>query len=37
MIDGLREMELDLHEHIHKDTNILFPSALEFERTLTGN
>ena len=32
MLDGLREMELDLHEHIHKENNILFPGALELER-----
>ena len=32
MLDGLREMELDLHEHIHKENNILFPSALQLER-----
>ena len=37
MLDGLREMELDLHEHIHKENNILFPGALELERTVTGN
>lgn len=27
MLDGLRAMELDLHEHIHKENNILFPAA----------
>ncbi len=37
MLDGLREMELDLHEHIHKENNILFPGALELERTVAGN
>ncbi len=37
MLDGLREMELDLHEHIHKENNILFPGALELERAVTGN
>ena len=36
MLDGLKEMELDLHEHIHKENNILFPGALELERTVTG-
>ncbi len=35
MLDGLREMELDLHEHIHKENNILFPGALELERAAT--
>ncbi len=28
MLDGLKRMELDLHEHIHKENNILFPGAL---------
>lgn len=27
MLEGLAEMELDLHEHIHKENNILFPAA----------
>jgi regulator of cell morphogenesis and NO signaling len=24
-LDGLRELTLDLHEHIHEENNILFP------------
>lgn len=28
MLEGLQEMELDLHEHVHKENNILFPQAL---------
>lgn len=31
MLTGLEEMELDLHEHIHKENNILFPRVLELE------
>ena len=27
-IDGLHELERDLHEHIHEENNILFPRAL---------
>lgn len=27
MLEGLQEMEHDLHEHIHKENNILFPAA----------
>ncbi|MEO7124979.1 MAG: iron-sulfur cluster repair di-iron protein [Nakamurella sp.] len=27
MLEVLSEMELDLHEHIHKENNILFPAA----------
>lgn len=34
MLDGLRDMELDLHEHLHKENNILFPGALELARTV---
>ena len=34
MLDGLRDMELDLHEHIHKENNILFPGVLELARTV---
>lgn len=37
MLDGLREMELDLHDHIHKENNVLFPGALELERSLAGH
>lgn len=36
MLTGLEEMELDLHEHIHKENNILFPRTLELERSVTG-
>lgn len=32
LLEGLREFELDLHQHIHKENNILFPKALELER-----
>lgn len=31
LYDGLREMEADLHEHIHLENNILFPKAIEME------
>ena len=36
MLGGLEEMELDLHEHIHKENNILFPRAVEMERQLAA-
>jgi len=29
--DGLREFELDLHQHIHLENNILFPRAILLE------
>ena len=31
LFDGLRELETDLHMHIHKENNILFPRAVELE------
>ncbi len=34
MVDGLAELEADLHQHIHKENNILFPRAIELEATL---
>lgn len=30
---GLSDLERDLHQHIHLENNILFPRALEFEKT----
>lgn len=32
MLDGLAELEGDLHQHIHKENNVLFPRALEMEK-----
>ncbi len=32
LVDGLRELELDLHQHIHKENNILFPRAMDVEQ-----
>ena len=32
MLDALRDLETDLHQHIHKENNILFPRAIELER-----
>lgn len=34
MLAGLEEMEFDLHEHIHKENNILFPRVLELHQDL---
>jgi len=31
MLDGLHHLEEDLHLHIHKENNILFPKALQLE------
>lgn len=35
MADGLRQLEEDLHIHIHKENNILFPRALRVEESLS--
>ena len=32
MLDALARLEQDLHLHIHKENNLLFPRALEMER-----
>ena len=34
MLDGLRELELNMHEHVHKENNILFPKAVQLEGTI---
>ena len=31
--EELQRMEADLHQHIHLENNILFPRAIEMERT----
>ena len=31
MLDALDHLERDLHQHIHKENNVLFPRALEME------
>ncbi len=37
MLDALSGLELDLHEHIHKENNILFPRASAVESSLVGS
>ena len=32
LYSGLRELEKDLHQHIHLENNILFPNAIELEQ-----
>lgn len=31
LLDGLRQLEADTHEHVHKENAVLFPRALELE------
>lgn len=33
-LDGLANLERDMHTHVHKENNILFPRALELESTV---
>src|SRR5262249_50275658 len=32
LLAALQELELDMHEHVHKENSILFPSAQKCER-----
>ncbi len=34
LYDALRELEIDLHQHIHKENNILFPRAMALEASM---
>jgi regulator of cell morphogenesis and NO signaling len=36
MFDSLRQLEQDMHQHVHKENNILFPRAIEAEAALVG-
>ncbi len=36
LLEILPRLESDLHEHIHKENNILFPRAIELERASGG-
>lgn len=35
MLDGLARLERDMHQHVHKENNVLFPKAIEFEAELS--
>lgn len=36
MMDGLKTLEADMHQHVHKENNILFPRASALEAQLAG-
>lgn len=36
LLDALQGLEADLHQHIHKENNILFPRAIALEGKLAG-
>ena len=35
LYEGLREFEVDLHQHVHLENNVLFPRAVELEASAT--
>jgi regulator of cell morphogenesis and NO signaling len=35
MLDALHTFELDMHQHIHKENNVLFPGAIALEQALS--
>lgn len=36
MLAGFAQLETDLHEHVHKENNVLFPRAIALEAELAG-
>jgi regulator of cell morphogenesis and NO signaling len=34
MLDSLARLEADMHQHIHKENNVLFPKAIQLERAM---
>lgn len=36
LLAGLEELEADMHQHVHKENNILFPKAIMLESGLRG-
>ena len=36
LFDGLRELEANMHQHVHKENNVLFVRAVELEACLPG-
>jgi regulator of cell morphogenesis and NO signaling len=34
MLDSLAWLEADMHQHVHKENNVLFPRALALEAAL---
>ncbi|HSV13163.1 MAG TPA: hemerythrin domain-containing protein, partial [Tepidisphaeraceae bacterium] len=36
LFDSLQQLERDMHQHVHKENNILFPKAIRQERLLSA-
>ena len=36
-LDGLRELEADMHRHVHKENNILFPKAIHYQAAIANH
>ncbi len=37
MLDGLRQLEENMHQHVHKENNVMFPKATELEARLASS
>ena len=36
MLDSLARLEADMHQHVHKENNVLFPKAIQLEQSRKG-
>ena len=36
LLKGLSRLEADMHQHVHKENNILFPKAQQLEAALSS-
>jgi len=36
LLDSLKQLELDMHQHVHKENNILFLRAIDAEAAMSG-
>ncbi len=36
-LDGLRELEADMHRHVHQENNILFPKAIHHQAAIANH
>jgi regulator of cell morphogenesis and NO signaling len=34
MLEELRQLEADMHQHVHKENNLLFPRAIDLEQAI---
>jgi regulator of cell morphogenesis and NO signaling len=36
MLDSLAQLERDMHQHVHKENNVLFPKAMQLESQMAA-